>query len=580
MTLCRVLRPILAALAWMPLAAGAVSRIDIRIGAIQHPFGVAEQVRATLDADGRWQGDARLREVRLPELAVQPGMPVKVTSGQGHGKVVFSGHDTGLDRLQADLAVRGLAFSDAEGLHAGEKIGGSVSFTLARAGQHWSWSGKVAWHEGEAFWQPLYLANGLSLEAGGTLSDDALAVSHGTITLAGVGKAKLSARLRRPGYAVEALDVAGEFQEFTAAYSPLVKPFLEKTMLGNLEVAGRADYSLSMRDGRLVAFDVTLRDFDVDDQNGRFALYKVNARVPWALNGETTASLRYAGGHLLKMPLGAADLSATLNGYALTAPELKLPVLDGVLTLHDVSAAFLRQEWHWHLGATLTPVSLADFSHAVGWPALDGKLAAGIPMVTYSNGHLRADGAMGFDVFGGSVVVRNLAMQNPLGLAPRLWADIEMRNLDLESLTRTYAFGAMTGRLDGDVKGLELSGWKPVKFDANFRSSPGNYPRKISQRAVENISALGGAGAAAAIQRSFLRFFKEFNYAKIGLSCKLSHGVCSMDGVEPAQSGYVIVKGSGIPAITVLGYNRTVSWDELLERVQRITAGNARPVFK
>ena len=53
----------------------------------------------------------------------------------------------------------------------------------------------------------------------------------------------------------------------------------------------------------------------------------------------------------------------------------------------------------------------------------------------------------------------------------------------------------------------------------------------------------------------------------------------AMDGVEKSAQGYVIVKGSGIPAITVLGYNRSVSWNELLERVQRITAGN-KPVIK
>ena len=275
------------------------------------------------------------------------------------------------------------------------------------------------------------------------------------------------------------------------------------------------------------------------------------------------------------MPLGSTELVAALNGYSLTSPVLQLPVLDGTLMLKDVSAAFLQSQWHWHLSASLTPVSMADFSHAVGWPVMQGKMAASIPLVTYSNGQVVADGAMGFDVFDGSVLVRNLALQNPLGAAPRLQADVQMRNLDLELLTRTYSFGAMTGRLDGDVKNMELSRWQPVKFDADFHSSPGSYPRKISQRAVENISALGGAGAAVAIQRSFLRFFKEFNYAKIGLSCTLRNGVCTMDGAEKTSSGYVIVKGSGIPAITVLGYNRSVSWGELLERIRRITAGTA-----
>jgi hypothetical protein len=152
--------------------------------------------------------------------------------------------------------------------------------------------------------------------------------------------------------------------------------------------------------------------------------------------------------------------------------------------------------------------------------------------------------------------------------------------MDLALLTKTFSFGDMQGRLDGDVQGLELSGKQPVKFDARFYSSPGSYPKKISQRAVQNISALGGAGAAAAIQRSFLRFFEVFNYQAIALSCKLRRGICEMGGVEEAQSGYVMVKGSGIPSITVLGYNRKVGWKELLERVQDVTTGNSKPVIK
>ena len=90
------------------------------------------------------------------------------------------------------------------------------------------------------------------------------------------------------------------------------------------------------------------------------------------------------------------------------------------------------------------------------------------------------------------------------------------------SLTRTFSFGAIEGKLDGDVNDLEMVNWKPVKMDAKLQSSDGKYLKKISQRAVENISSLGGAGAAAAVQRSVLRFFKEFNYEKTGLKLHLA----------------------------------------------------------
>ncbi len=122
--------------------------------------------------------------------------------------------------------------------------------------------------------------------------------------------------------------------------------------------------------------------------------------------------------------------------------------------------------------------------------------------------------------------------------------------------------------------------WKPVKMDAKVQSSAGKYTKKISQRAVENISSLGGAGAAAAVQRSVLRFFENFNYSTLGLSCKLRNDTCEMSGVESTQGGYVIVKGSGIPAITVLGYNKTVGWSELLGRIKRVTDGNTKAIVK
>ena len=113
-----------------------------------------------------------------------------------------------------------------------------------------------------------------------------------------------------------------------------------------------------------------------------------------------------------------------------------------------------------------------------------------------------------------------------------------------------------------------------------MRNSPGDSSRKISQKAVENITALGGASAAAAIQRLFLRFFDKFDYEKLGWSCRLEQGICHMGGVEDAAHGYVIVKGSGIPTLSVLGYNRAVNWEVLVERIKRIAQDNVQAVVQ
>jgi hypothetical protein len=205
---------------------------------------------------------------------------------------------------------------------------------------------------------------------------------------------------------------------------------------------------------------------------------------------------------------------------------------------------------------------------------MHGTLSATIPTVRYAKSTLNVDGALLFKLFDGTITAQQLALEDPLGKVPRLTGDIEMRNLDLDLLTRTFSFGKITGRIDAEVKSLELVNWDPVRFDARVASSAGDYPRRISQAAVQNISALGGAGAAAAIQRSFLRFFETFGYSALGWSCRLELDVCHMGGVQNVPQGYVIVKGGGIPAITVLGYNRNVGWRELLARLKRVTEGN------
>lgn len=488
------------------------------------------------------------------------------------------------DDYQMTLGFSDTSFSDEQGLHAGERLSGQWVLSGSpnpMQAQGWRWQTDLLWQSGGVFWQPFYVeSSGHRLQAKGVYNSNKLSVEQADLVLKDIAKLHFTAEVLIPD-ASRALLNYNQLQlqaseiDLAKIYPLLLKPLLENGAMSKLEMDGQANLSLSVNNGTLQKFQLTLQQADVEDENGRFAFYKVNADIPWSFDDLSQAKLAYQGGHLLHIPLGSTHLAATLNRYSLTVKQMEWPILDGVLNVADVSAAWLNQQWHWHMRAELTPIDMEALSKSLGWPRMAGKVAASIPLVTYSAGELSTDGEMKFSVFNGSVVTEHLAMQNPLGVAPRLTTDLKLRNLDLGDLTRTFSFGAIEGKLDGDVNNLVLSDWQPISFDADLHSSEGRYPKKISQRAVENISALGGAGAAAAVQRSFLRFLKEFNYEKIGLSCHLSNDTCEMRGVESTPQGYIIVKGSGIPAITVMGYNHSVGWSELLARVKRITADNA-----
>ncbi len=181
---------------------------------------------------------------------------------------------------------------------------------------------------------------------------------------------------------------------------------------------------------------------------------------------------------------------------------------------------------------------------------------------------------MSVALFDGELRIENLQLERPFGVLPTLAADVRARELDLTLLTGTFEFGAIEGRLDADVLGLRLLNWEPVAFDSFLRTSlTAEGRRRVSQRAVNNLSSLGGAPGMAVLSQTALRFFETFRYEQIGLRCVLRNNICQMDGLEPADTGYYIVKGSGLPRLNVIGFQRRVDWPVLLARLAQATSG-------
>lgn len=508
--------------------------------------------------------------------------------------------------LESEIIFTDAKFSDISGLHAGEKLTGKVklSATLQKGYTQkstsktntWNWKGLFSWTEGELFWQPFYFGKaGNEFNIGGTYTAPMLNITEANLKINEIGTMSASAELNTKTLEANNVKVNAKDVDFAGLYALVLKPMVEKSAFGNLKVSGRADWQFEVKGLQPVSFELNLKDANIEDLNGKFALSDINAHIPWDYDLAKTISLAYSGGHVLKIPLGKTSLQAELNRYSLTAPSLVLPVLDGALKFEDVSAAYLSQQWIWHVKMALDPISMNSFSKALGWPEMQGKVDGQVPLITYAGKQLNMDGKMQFNMFNGNVAMYCLRIDDPLGNTPKLYANLQMRDIDLGDLTRTFNFGAIEGKLEGDVKDLQLVNWRPVRMDATIQTADGKHLKKVSQRAVENITALGGEGTAAALQRTFLRFFKEFNYEKIGLSCQLRQDICKMGGVDSIKSeavksdstgsesttkGYIIVKGKGAPTVNVNGYTEYVSLSDLIARMKRITDSNSKMIIK
>jgi hypothetical protein len=347
--------------------------------------------------------------------------------------------------------------------------------------------------------------------------------------------------------------------------------------LKQLRTSGSVVGSMKLGRNGPRAFDLHVRHLSAASADGSLDVADLDGDLDWDAQATRSATqLRWQSLSLYRLAFGPARLGLQDESGALT---LRAPVNVALL-----GGNVYLQQFAWRpaadkpqrLSATfaLTGVDMGEVCKAFGWPAFGGKLGGAVPGLRYDGSRLVFDGGLSLNVFGGSVSVTNLALQHPFGDAPQLAADIDMTQLDLAQLTGVFDIGQITGRLNGAIHGLRLVDWKPVAFAATLSASGGGT---ISQRALKSLTEVGGGGIAGGLQGMALRLFKTFGYSKIGLSCALADGVCTMGGTD--NGGYTIVEGSGLPHVTVIGHQHSVDWITLVDRLREAMRGNG-PVVR
>lgn len=511
-------------------------------------------------------------------------------AGSLGGTLTLAGEGATPTRIIADLNARSISFNDATGLRAGEGLNGALAWRARRQGDDWIGQSELSLNEGQLYIDPVFTdfaAHPL------TLTGDAVArPDDGILELLGfnlahqgvltaMGDASLT---REPPYLARARlhDVSAQFP---AAYTTYAQPFLRGTPGGDLATAGSVTARVELRDGAPTELQLRPQELTIEDSGGGFHLIDVAGHLSWAAAGREpprTSQLSWRGGTLYGVSIGASRTQWRLHGDdVVLAESTRVPVLDGALVLNELALRDITEdERRGVLDARLDPISLQTLTASLGWPRFEGTLSGKLPSLTYEDGVATVGGTFQASVFGGSVEATNLRLRDPLGGLPELSANLQASGLDLEALTGTFAFGRITGSLDGRVENLRLLGWQPAAFRAWFQTPEDDpRPHRISQRAVENLASLGGAGGAAALSRGFLRFFEDFNYRDLGLGCVLREDVCVMRGLGDAGQGYYIVRGKGIPRVDVIGYVNTVSWPTLVEQIRGATASEG-PVIE
>ncbi|MET0087218.1 MAG: hypothetical protein ABW082_11985 [Sedimenticola sp.] len=514
-----------------------------------------------------------------------------------NARLNLAGSNSELNRVVWDVGFREGGFEHPEGTYLAESLNGKWSGNARIKGKRWKGEQSVTLDSGALltpyfYMEPEEVPAVLHLDfayddATGKVSASRLAFQdRGTLSFEAAGDYVVTDDPASGG--IEKLDLTSHGINLPKLYSRYLQPVMAESPYESLELEGEFDLELSMSKDQLSRISARLKDVYIEqrsdeDAESLFALYKLAGNVNWqASEGSKASEISWEGGHLLeKISIGPSLLPLKLEGERIElSSAARIPLFDGALNAEEFHVVMAGADTKIGFQGYLTPISMEVFSQALGWPILSGQLSGMIPGVSYEQGTFSIDGMALFRVFDGDVVIKDLVLEDIFGVLPVLTADISLNNLDLESLTRTFSFGKITGKLDGRVDALRLEDWHPISFDARFSTPENDDSRhRINQKAVDNISNLGGAGVSGALSRSFLRFFEEFSYDRLGISCRLENGVCEMGGIEPTERGYYLVKGGGLPRIDIMGFNKRTDWDVLISKLKQISEGGA-PVIE
>lgn len=528
-----------------------------------------------MQGKSRGAGVAGLRGFMAPWFSLPKSIE---TGGNASLSFALSGRDS-LDDAAAELRLDHASFGNEDATVAGEDLASELHWSMRRAGQGYEVRAQLTSDAGQALAGPVlfdFKANPQTLTAVGRWQGEQIEFSDIQLQQRDLLRASGKAVVR-PGGAPYLR--SGSFQiedlSFPAAYTSFLQIALAASDFGTLLTSGHVRGDAQFAADALTRLDATIEGVDIREQKNKFGMQDLRGELHWSPQGAAAPPASWLGwksGNAYGLSGGATRLDFVVQGldFELTKPA-RVPVFDGALRIGKLAAQKLgTPDLAMQFSGDIEPISMPLLSKAFGWPELAGQLEGRVPRVEYRDKLLTFTGDVEARVFNGRIVGSNLRLKDPLGPWPRLFADVRARDLDLAMVTSTFSIGSITGKLEADILGLELFNWSPVAFDASLRTPPNDHGgHRISAKAVGDLSNIGGGGGGVvkALQSGAFRMFDEYDYARLGLRCKLANEVCQMSGVEPAGMGYYILQGKGLPHIDIIGNAGRVNWRQLVSQI-------------
>jgi len=523
-----------------------------------------------------WQGDMDLRQINLSKINELFPQSLTITGNADLDITITQGDEK--QQIDVVATVTEGNFANADFTQATENLLFNINLQAIHSNEQWQLQSDLMIQQGGIYSEPIYttfddqvakLAVLLTWQENRLIIQQ-LTYQHGeAIDLTAKGIFNLI-----PLFAIEDLSIQATFPRLQDFRDTYLASWLETKSFNNLILEGNATVNLDWTASGIHCL-TTLHQVNLTDSSLKIGLLDLNGRLQWHDQLPLPSHLSWSSGYVAKgVSLGAGQLAVQFFGDQITLlSPLHLPILEGALQIEtfDLTHFFQPEKMQWTFKGRVLPISLAEIMAAFHLPEIEGQFALILPNISYKNQMIVIDKPIVIKLFDGQIMVKQLTVKKPFSRLATLNAEISLNQLNLAKLTHITKFGEIQGGLSGFINQLTMINWQPITFNAYF-ATPKNsvLPRTISQKAIDNLTNLGGGGTVDTLSRAALSVFKEFSYQELGWGCELKNAVCYMHGVDSKEEGYYIIKGGGLPRIDIIGYNREVDWQTLLTRLKRV----------
>ncbi|HEX6769950.1 MAG TPA: hypothetical protein VF208_11415, partial [Candidatus Binatia bacterium] len=442
----------------------------------------------SLNAPFRWAND---------QLAVQGGrIDGKKFSFEGSdklksavaqaefGAISYDSNRPGLVTAQIKLTGGQFASADSTKVAEGLALDGTVEITAQSQRQATAMVARLTITAGELLWGKFFgdlkaQKPALLIDAEYWRDSDRLQCRRCDLALATVGQVNLAGNIEKitqtPQFRLQArsenLSPAGFFHLFLRETYNRQYPLLDK-----LAVSGQMTVQLQL-DGApeqlALSGNLTLKNGEIAAKSNDWQIAAINLNLPFQITLDdrpvekaatpALGSLSIERARFGKQQLAPVTTTVSLANNALRLHQpLRLSLFGGEVELRNLAwADIIRDPKAVTFSADTRRLQLQDVTEAFDWPRFSGQLNGAIPEVESAGDTLRTRGEIQVELFGGRILLSKLEIEHPFSALASIKMNAKLESIHLEQLSKTFAFGRISGILEGSIEDLVITAGQP-----------------------------------------------------------------------------------------------------------------------